>query len=127
MGRPDVAPLGIFAVTLRLWVEAGVTLSFPPSLALKSTLLTSLKWRPVSWIVESVVALCMPPQVSTQTASLTSGGTAGAMPPPEADAKPAPMERHATPTAAAAAAVRPRRLGALVRALKLLSLSGLRG
>ncbi len=61
-------------MTLRLPMEEGLTFSLPPSFALKSTLFTPLRWRPVSCTFESVVASCMPPQVSMQTASLSSGG-----------------------------------------------------
>ena len=55
-----------------------MTFSLPPSFALKSTLFTPLRCLPVSCTFESVVALCMPPQVSMHTASLSSGGSTGA-------------------------------------------------
>src|SRR5690242_8622229 len=129
LGFPLAAPAGTLAVTLWRSAEEGLTLSLPPSLASKSTLLTPLRWRPVSWTVESVVALCIPPQVSMQTASLSSGGWPGLIPPPAAEAMPAPTDRQARAIAAGTAAADPAppRLGMVVRALKSLSLSGLRG
>src|SRR3982750_2244693 len=82
LGRPVAAPSGTFAETLRLAVSLGRTLMLPPSFALNITLRTSLRWRPESCNIESVVALCIPPHVLTQTASLSSGGSAGVVPPP---------------------------------------------
>jgi hypothetical protein len=119
-GRLVAAPRGTFALTLRRRAAVGFTCSLPPSAALNSTLRTSLRWRPESSTVESAVAMCMPAQVSTQTASVSSGGSVAATPPPAADAIPAPMERQAIVTAAGAAvAVRRRFRGACVRALKI--------
>ena len=68
-GLPVTAPAGTLAVTDRLLTATGSVVVLPPPSALKRTTETLRKWRPLTWTLESTVALWMPPQLETQTTS----------------------------------------------------------
>ena len=107
-GFPVAAPDGHSAVTVRLPMEVGSTSARPRPSRLNRTLVTCFRWLPVSWTLESVVALWMPPQVEMQTTSLTLGAREASRRRPPPNAMPAPTESDATATAAATAAADPR-------------------
>ena len=110
-GRPVAAPSGTFAVTVRLDAETGFTAIRPAWRELNCTFATCLRWWPLIWTLESVVALRTPPQVEMQTTSAALGDLGGVTPPPSASAVPTPAPSEATAITAATAVCIPRPRG----------------
>jgi hypothetical protein len=106
-------------VRVRDPTDAGATAMRRPTLELNSTLATSLRCWPLSWTLESVVALRRPPQVEMQITSLSCGGSGGVTPPPPPEAPPAQTDSDAKVTARGTVLSRHRRpAGAVPLSLK---------